>query len=322
MKTIPSSRVNDGYCDCEDGSDEWETYVCNQNTFVCKQEIGKDGNQRILASMFVNDGLCDCCDCSDEADSIRTQWTNKCDERNAATILNLQSIYDEQKEGRKQAIPLKETIKSIPKLLKSLKSESGSILSKYHANHRLSERQRNQFVYLQKRIEALETVSEFLRTKSKMHLQSLFGDRLQYLPLILECYHSQPFGEQEMKRGTPNYYNKMYSIEFCPFAYLVQKSNQTETWRRRNDFVSLGGSKADAAKIVLNDDTSFEQTLIGSKNAWLEDIDIPDHWKTQTYEGEDVCIDGSIRHTAVLYECGREGQIVEFRVCKCSIYDC
>ena len=93
----------------------------------------------------------------------------------------------------------------------------------------------------------------------------------------------------------------------------------------------MGGSKADAAKIVLNDDTSFEQTLIGCKNAWLEDIDIPDHWKylvnrghfrTQTYEGEDVCIDGSIRHTAVLYECGREGQIVEFRVCKCSIYDC
>jgi len=69
----------------------------------------------------------------------------------------------------------------------------------------------------------------------------------------------------------------------------------------------LGGSKADAAKIVLNDDTSFEQTLIGSKNAWLEDIDIPDHWKylvnrghfrTQTYEGEDVCIDGSIRGNA------------------------
>lgn len=78
MKTIPSSRVNDGYCDCEDGSDEWETYVCNQNTFVCKQEIGKDGydihyrimhrNQRILASMFVNDGLCDCCDCSYQFD--------------------------------------------------------------------------------------------------------------------------------------------------------------------------------------------------------------------------------------------------------------
>lgn len=106
--------------------------------------------------------------------------------------------------------------------------------------------QRNQFVYLQKRIEALETVSEFLQYQKQDALANhSLGMRLQYLPLILECYHSQPFGigifvfslvgEQEMKRGTPNYYNKMYSIEFCPFAYLVQKSNQTETWRRRND---------------------------------------------------------------------------------------
>lgn len=114
--TIPSSRVNDGYCDCEDGSDEWETYVCNQNIFICKQEIGKDGyrinklityrNWRVLSSMFVNDGLCDCCDCSytlscscqsrDEPDSISSQWINECDQRNIATIAYLQSVYDEQ----------------------------------------------------------------------------------------------------------------------------------------------------------------------------------------------------------------------------------
>lgn len=140
---------------------------------------------------------------------------------------------------------MKETIKSIPKLIKSLKKESGSILSRYHAGHRLSDQQRNRFVYLQKRIEAIGAISDLIHSKSKQQLQSLFGDRLQYLPLILECYYSQPFGtvifvfsflgEQEMKRGTANYYNKMYSIEFCPFVYLIQNSNQTETWRRRND---------------------------------------------------------------------------------------
>lgn len=38
-----------------------------------------------------------------------------------------------------------------------------------------------------------------------------------------------------MKGGTSNFYNKYYSIEFCPFVYLMQVSNHTETWRKQND---------------------------------------------------------------------------------------
>lgn len=84
----------------------------------------------------------------------------------------------------------------------------------------------------------------------------------------------------------------------------------------------LGGSREEAASIQLKNDRSWEHTLIGSRNRWLEDMPVPDHWKafetrgdfrTQVYEGEDVCIDGSKRHTAVLYECGEEG-IQEFHV--------
>lgn len=42
-RTIPHSYVNDGYCDCEDGSDEPDTHVCNGGWFVCKNEIAMDG---------------------------------------------------------------------------------------------------------------------------------------------------------------------------------------------------------------------------------------------------------------------------------------
>lgn len=38
-----------------------------------------------------------------------------------------------------------------------------------------------------------------------------------------------------MKRGSANYYDKVYSIEFCPFRTITQMSNQTDTWRKRND---------------------------------------------------------------------------------------
>lgn len=71
---IPVERVNDGFCDCEDGSDEFGTHVCNSGTFVCKSEIGKEGyllydniisrKTKEIHNMLVNDGVCDCCDCS------------------------------------------------------------------------------------------------------------------------------------------------------------------------------------------------------------------------------------------------------------------
>ena len=40
---IAIAFVNDGYCDCTDGSDEYETYVCNTSQFVCKSELQRDG---------------------------------------------------------------------------------------------------------------------------------------------------------------------------------------------------------------------------------------------------------------------------------------
>lgn len=84
-----------------------------------------------------------------------------------------------------------------------------------------------------------------ISNKDKASLLELFGENWRYFPLLLDCFTSEPFGirfwlhshtgEQEMKRGTANYYNKMYTVEFCPFRGIIQYSNQTETWRKRND---------------------------------------------------------------------------------------
>lgn len=40
---IEDSMVNDGFCDCEDGSDEMDTHVCNSGFFTCQTELTEKG---------------------------------------------------------------------------------------------------------------------------------------------------------------------------------------------------------------------------------------------------------------------------------------
>ncbi|AQZ17359.1 GTB1 (YDR221W) [Zygosaccharomyces parabailii] len=62
---IDSSQINDGICDCPDGSDEPGTGACGMNgfQFFCKNE---GFIPRYISQSKVGDGVCDCCDCSDE----------------------------------------------------------------------------------------------------------------------------------------------------------------------------------------------------------------------------------------------------------------
>ena len=75
---VPFERLNDGFCDCRDGSDEPGTGVCQGDggRFFCPNTGFKP--ERLFASR-VNDGFCDCCDGSDEYDS-ETRCSNTCAE--------------------------------------------------------------------------------------------------------------------------------------------------------------------------------------------------------------------------------------------------
>ncbi|KAG0668925.1 hypothetical protein C6P45_004275 [Maudiozyma exigua] len=76
---IDFERINDGICDCPDGSDEPGTSACSdtleQKLFYCEN---KGFKPRYIRGSLVGDGVCDCCDCSDEKELFESGKYNTC----------------------------------------------------------------------------------------------------------------------------------------------------------------------------------------------------------------------------------------------------
>ena len=71
-KILSLDKLNDNYCDCEDGSDENQTNACINGKFYCRYYLYFP---TIISTSKLNDGICDCCDGADE---VNNNCSNTC----------------------------------------------------------------------------------------------------------------------------------------------------------------------------------------------------------------------------------------------------
>ncbi|XP_056263800.1 glucosidase 2 subunit beta [Pseudoliparis swirei] len=138
-RTIPFDRVNDDYCDCQDGSDEPGTSACPNGSFHCTNAGFRSG---FIPSSRINDGICDCCDATDEYNS-GAACQNTCRDMGRKEREGMQKMAEIAKEGFM--------------LKQQLIQESKRGLEEKKAKHADIEVNKND---LEKTVEALRTVKE------------------------------------------------------------------------------------------------------------------------------------------------------------------
>ena len=122
--TLPSSYVNDNYCDCRDMTDEPQTSACStfQSFVLPSSSAGfhchNDGFlPRNLSFSMVDDGICDCCDGSDEHS---TACSNDCHEQAVAFVGRTRALLASYKSALSSRSHL---ISRIPAASKAYQSE-------------------------------------------------------------------------------------------------------------------------------------------------------------------------------------------------------
>ena len=132
-KIISLEKLNDGFPDCEDGSDEPGTSTFINGTFYCQN---KGYIPKILQKWSVGDGICDCCDGSDEFYNTHVHCPNTCGDAEKKRKQIFEKLDSIIKEGIRIREAREKEGKEKLRNAKSMKSKIDSEISKLEEDKR------------------------------------------------------------------------------------------------------------------------------------------------------------------------------------------
>jgi len=227
---LPRAYVDDGYCDCADGSDEVGNAACSgraaTGAFFCRDS----GLHRTIPTSRVDDGVCDCCDGSDEPPST---CANEC----AAALLAWETRTTARLARLTAGVAARATI------AKRTDAAKHSLVDQLDAMERqvryydqigvqLQAQPRSPQVMMQLRklgmarrnaLNALKSL-DAVATSALSHNDALFT------LLAGPCFESTLIPEKVLKGGSTNYVQKRYKFVLCPFRHILQLHANTSAW--------------------------------------------------------------------------------------------
>lgn len=320
---LPVDKVNDNYCDCEDGSDEPTTAACSMveaPKFACH-----NGDQRISAG-FVGDGVCDCCDGSDEVSTVGvTSCPNVCVSHYEEERVRLEETLEMIQRGLKQRelylqkaddvlAELRGDFEAMLAIYRALKQEMQLKQQEFQASGRqptmeefqVFDRLRYEFMSTQNRAFVLQRVAAAFPTDIPGSTQlsvSSGTDKKAFAALIGRCFNAT-VDEKQLKGGTPNVIPRSYVFQLCPFQNVTQYEPsyvewaRTERWRKSSAVVDESLNSGEEEPTPL---------LLGIWEKWVDAIGFPS--KQQRYDHGSTCFNGQERVTIVETVCGDDNVV-------------
>jgi hypothetical protein len=291
--------LNDGICDCCDGSDETNTGS------AADDEDDDDG----------------------PGAGTRTKCPNTCD---FFQQTNKKKLFKEL-EMTQRAIEIRnEYIKKAPSYLENFKRSYQKLFSllqrlqQYFQQRQQAIQSSQSSKYMQELEAIYQHLNEinYLTYVAKRVHETSFGEQEEFAALVGQCFDFV-VNEKQLKGGTSNVIPREYIMIFCPFQNITQTEPSYSKWKRlEQESKQKYVEKQEKQKDIIEQQRPI---LLGIWNRW---INLPQdqtiRFLDQFYDQGDVCssINNKQQHRIVHVEffCGDKNQVLQMNEHEMCVY--